>query len=251
MNSTPWDDSIFDAPDNSRDSKSAKRTFPNAASIAAIGLSVGFHLLILLALSVYTPKAALVSESPTITMPIKLKLVPRDTTPQESPAESTSATPMPTASEPEVTTPPNEAAESEISPESHDEAIHEEIAVETLAESEPRRAIILPSLTDIRNIVDENASRYLQPPCTREDGVRKHFYACENSDIERDYAAAEENLVVEFYSAQVNSGLNKSVDRMEGLYTDFTASGNGSQLQHQINSRDATYRMMMRVFGYP
>jgi len=38
---------------------------------------------------------------------------------------------------------------------------------------------------------------------------------------------------------------------MEGLFADFTASGNGSKLQHQINSRDATYRMMMRVFGYP
>jgi len=251
MNSTPWDDTIFDAPENSRDSRSAKRTFPNAVGLAAIGLSVGAHLLILLTLYAYTPKATRISESPTITMPIKLNLIPRDTTQQESPVESPSATPIQTISEPEVTTPPNEVVESEIPSEFHDEVIHEEIAVETLAEGEPRRAIALPSLTDIRSIVDANASRYLQQPCTREDGVKKHFYDCENTEIERDYAAAEKTLVAEFYQAQFYSGLNKSVDRMEGLFADFTASGNGSQLQHQINSRDATYRMMMRVFGYP
>jgi hypothetical protein len=251
MNSTPWDDTIFDEPGNSRDSKEAKRTLPNAVSIAAIGLSVGVHLLILLVLYAYTPKAKLISESPVITGPIQLNLIPRDTTTQESPFESTSTTPSQTAREPEETVSPNEVAESEIRPESSAELIRREFTAEKKAESEPRRAIVLPSLTDIRSIVDENASRYLQPLCTQEDGVKKHFYDCENTEIERDYAAAEKTLVAEFYQAQFFFGLNKSVDRMEGLFTDFTASGNGSQLQHQINSRDATYKMMMRVFGYP
>lgn len=251
MNTAPWDDTIFDAPDNSRDSKKSKRTFPNAVSLAAIGLSIGAHLLILLALYSYTPKATRNSESPTITMPIKLNLIPRDTTSQETTVESPSAFPIKTISDPEVTTPPSEVAESDLRPASYNEVLHEEVTTQTPVENEPRRAVTLPSLTDIRSIVDANASRYLQPPCIREDGVRKHFYDCENTETERDYAAAEKTLVAKFYQDQFNSGVDMSLDRMQGVSADFTVPGNGSHLQHQINSRDATYRMMMRVFGYP
>ncbi len=249
-----WDDTLDDTFDDTGDgvneSSQAKHRHPHDINIVAVGVSVGAHLMLLWLLFSYTPATRVDSNSSSPVTSIQLKLLPQGLRFQESSTDDSSANEISTAKEPEPAVINNEIDSVATGNEPIDD-VEDAIEEEKPQVGGSRKSIMIPSSGEIRHIIEENASHFLRAPCEQENGIRKRFFDCVDTGFEQDHRKAETAQISEFYEDLENARSTKNTDKMQGVFTDFTATGNGSALQHQMNSQDSTYRMMNRVFGYP